>query len=204
MISAPFEFGGSSLDVTPPTVDETVIRRGTPESPLTQIDVVFSEPVDPVDVLAPANYELRDAGADGAFGTDDDIIYALQPAYSSGSTRVVIDVVVPGGGLLPEGNYRFRVSGNTSIHDLSGLRLDGNRDGLEGGDSVAQNQTPVLSSIGNRSGLENELVTFTAAATDPDAGHLTFSLDAGAPKGATIDPETGVFSWIPNAAAITR
>jgi len=193
-----FEFGGSSLDVTPPTVEGTVIRRGTPEAPLTQIDVVFSEPVDPIDALAPANYELREAGADGAFDTEDDVLYALAPAYSPGSTRVVLDVVVPGGGLLPEGNYRFRVSGSTSIHDLSGNRLDGDRDGIEGGDSIAANQTPVLAPIGDQPGLENELLTFTATATDPDAGVLTFSLDPGAPAGAVIDGVTGVFTWTPD------
>ena len=38
----------------------------------------------------------------------------------------------------------------TRASDLSGLRLDGNRDGVEGGDSVAQNQTPVLVAIGNQ------------------------------------------------------
>ena len=41
-------------------------------------------------------------------------------------------------------------------------------------------------------------VTFTATASDPDAGQsLTFSLGVGAPAGASIDPNTGVFTWTP-------
>ena len=160
--------------------------------------MVFSEPVDPVDALAPANYELREAGADGVFGTDDDVVYALAPAYSPGSTRVVLDVVVPGGGLLPEGTFRFRVSGSTSIHDLSGLRLDGDGDGIEGGDDVAANQTPVLAAIGDQSVQSTQTLAFTASAVDSDGHDLTFSLDAGAPAGAAIEAG-GVFSWTPTA-----
>jgi hypothetical protein len=48
-------------------------------------------------------------------------------------------------------------------------------------------------------------MTFTASATDPDAGDtLTFSLAAGTsgavPTGATIGASTGVFSWTPTEA----
>ena len=61
------------------------------------------------------------------------------------------------------------------------------------------NQAPVLAAIGNKSVDEGSLLTFTASATDPDlpANNLSFSLDAGAPLGATIDPSTGQFSWTP-------
>ncbi len=61
------------------------------------------------------------------------------------------------------------------------------------------NQAPVLAAIGNQSIDEGSLYTFTASATDPDlpGNNLFFSLDAGAPLGATIDPSTGQFSWTP-------
>ncbi|MGI6258923.1 MAG: putative Ig domain-containing protein [Anaerolineaceae bacterium] len=44
----------------------------------------------------------------------------------------------------------------------------------------------------------NEMVkyTFTAVASDPEGGVLTFSLE-GAPEGAVIDGATGVFTWTP-------
>ena len=62
------------------------------------------------------------------------------------------------------------------------------------------NQAPVLAAIGNKSVDEGSLLTFTASATDPDlpANNLSFSLDSGAPAGATIDPTTGEFSWTPS------
>jgi hypothetical protein len=46
---------------------------------------------------------------------------------------------------------------------------------------------------------EGSTVTLTASATDSDVPpqHLTFSLDAPIPDGATIDPDTGLFSWTP-------
>ncbi len=113
---------------------------------------------------------------------------------------MVLDVIVPGGELLPEGNYRFRVSGNSSIHDLSGLRLDGDRDGLEGGDAVAANQTPELAPIGDRTAHKNAQLRFTATAVDPDGDAITFSLDPAAPAGVTFDPVNGVFTWTPGEA----
>jgi PKD repeat protein len=60
------------------------------------------------------------------------------------------------------------------------------------------NIPPVLAPIGNKTAFEGNLLTFTATATDPDAGQiLTFSLDSGAPAGAAINPNTGVFTWTP-------
>ena len=61
------------------------------------------------------------------------------------------------------------------------------------------NQAPVLAAIGNQSVDEGSLLTFTVSATDADlpANNLSFSLDSGAPAGATIDPSTGQFSWTP-------
>jgi len=40
-------------------------------------------------------------------------------------------------------------------------------------------------------------IRFQATASDPDSNQaLTFSLDAGSPPGATIDPSTGSFTWL--------
>jgi FG-GAP-like repeat/Putative Ig domain len=61
--------------------------------------------------------------------------------------------------------------------------------------------SPVLAPIGNKTVDELTTLTFTATATDPDAGQtLTFSLASGAPAGATINASTGVFSWTPTEA----
>src|SRR5439155_7923953 len=62
-------------------------------------------------------------------------------------------------------------------------------------------QAPVLAAIGNTTVNELVLLAFTATATDPNAGDvLTFSLDAGAPAGATIGASTSAFSWTPSEA----
>src|SRR6185312_10273834 len=63
------------------------------------------------------------------------------------------------------------------------------------------NVAPVLAPIGNKTGTVGTPVTFTATATDADvpANTLTFSLDAGAPSGSTINGSTGAFSWTPSA-----
>lgn len=55
---------------------------------------------------------------------------------------------------------------------------------------------PVLDPIGPQSGDELTLITFTATASDPDLDSFTFSL-TGEPAGASINPLTGEFTWVP-------
>lgn len=62
------------------------------------------------------------------------------------------------------------------------------------------NDAPVLGAIGPKSGSELSAIGFTAGATDADSDSLTYSLDAGSPTGASINPTTGVFSWTPSEA----
>jgi uncharacterized membrane protein len=69
-------------------------------------------------------------------------------------------------------------------------------------DGIAMTYPPVIDvSSAPATGLVGSNISFTATATDPDAGDtLAFSLDPGAPAGAAIDPATGDFSWTPAAA----
>jgi hypothetical protein len=64
------------------------------------------------------------------------------------------------------------------------------------------NAAPSLNPIANQTITLGQTVTFTATATDPDLPlqSLAYSLDAGAPSGATIGSASGQFSWTPNAA----
>lgn len=64
------------------------------------------------------------------------------------------------------------------------------------------NLPPILSPIPGQTVRPGDTLTIRASATDPDipANTLTFSLDAGAPIGASIEPITGVFTWKPVAA----
>jgi hypothetical protein len=66
---------------------------------------------------------------------------------------------------------------------------------------TAANTAPVLAVINNQSVAEETTLTFTATATDADqpVQTLSFSLEPGAPSGASITP-AGVFSWTPTEA----
>lgn len=66
----------------------------------------------------------------------------------------------------------------------------------------------VLIEVGGNEGQDAALTTtlnnqarILAGNQDTPANTLTFSLDAGAPAGASIHPTTGVFSWTPTGAA---
>jgi LPXTG-motif cell wall-anchored protein len=61
---------------------------------------------------------------------------------------------------------------------------------------LKSNMTPVLEAIGPKTVEEAKELTFTLAAQDKDVDNLTFST-AGLPEGATFDPVTKVFRWIP-------
>ena len=58
------------------------------------------------------------------------------------------------------------------------------------------NTPPELDAIGDRTVDEGSELSFTATASDADGDALTFSL-VDEPSGASIDPNTGVFTWTP-------
>jgi hypothetical protein len=194
-----FEFLGSSLDTTPPVlVSSQVHTHGSGPNATSEIYLTFSEPIDSIDARSPANYQFVEDGADGIFDNGDDVVYELIPRYVPGSTEVTIEIVALGG-ITTGGNYRLRVSGNTTIHDVSGNRLDGDGNGSPGGDSIGVNTAPQLGAIANRAIDEGQVLSFTANATDANAGDdVTYSLAADAPAGASIHPDTGLFTWTPD------
>ena len=87
------------------------------------------------------------------------------------------------------------------------ISLDNDGDGLYDMEDPDCQTTPANTPVSVRSaksGAPGSAITFTATATDPDAGQtLTFSL-TGAPAGATIDSSTGAFSWTPTTAGPSR
>ena len=64
------------------------------------------------------------------------------------------------------------------------------------------NDAPVLDPVGDQAVDEENLLSFTATASDPNddpANDLSFSLDAASlALGMTIDPLTGLFNWTPS------
>lgn len=62
------------------------------------------------------------------------------------------------------------------------------------------NSPPALEPVGGPFTVNaGELLSFTVVASDPDGDDLTFSL-SNAPAGASIDPLSGVFTWMPTDA----
>ncbi|MEK7560417.1 MAG: Ig-like domain-containing protein [Patescibacteria group bacterium] len=63
--------------------------------------------------------------------------------------------------------------------------------------SIAANQPPQLNTIGPKTIPENQLLTFTLSATDPDGQTLTYSA-TNLPTGASFIPFTRIFSFTPS------
>ena len=84
---------------------------------------------------------------------------------------------------------------------ITATATDPNGNTSEFSRAVRVNYRPTLTTIANKSVNEGSLLSFRATASDPDLPNdaLTFSLAAGAPNGASIDPVTGVFTWTPSA-----
>ncbi len=137
-----YEFQGSSLDMTPPTVASTfppvVSSGGAVVTQVNELQVSFSEGLNPIDAAASALYQLVKAGSNG-FGSANDVYYPLTASYNangtiaavpftSGTNLVTLSIGGLAGGYLPAGTYELTVfsSGSDSIHDLSGNALAGN------------------------------------------------------------------------------
>lgn len=69
---------------------------------------------------------------------------------------------------------------------------------------IEVNDSPILTAVGNKSGVQDVEITFTATATDEETpGALQFSLDVtSTSKGMSIDQTTGVFVWTPTQSEI--
>ena len=126
------------------------------------------------------------------------------------------DVAVPGGGSIAvlfgqdDGTLSAPVSYAASAGakvvvsaDLDGI---GTPDLIAGGDRTIAtlsnaspprpNAPPAVAPIADRALVGGQGLAVVASATDPDKGqHLTYSLGAGSPAGAAIDPSTGRITW---------
>jgi hypothetical protein len=195
-----YEFRGSTSSTTPPLLIATTpsaIQSDGNAVAVTQIQLTFSEALNDIDANAPANYQLIGAGSDGQFGTADDVYYSLTPAYAGNATTLTLNIIgaatsagiaLPYGGQLPSGQYRLTVYSNPTgagLHDLSGLKLDGDANGTEGGNYVriftATAASPHLLStiIGSGTAQRSEVRSVTLKFDQPvalGAGALTLSL----------------------------
>jgi hypothetical protein len=136
-----------------------------------------------------------------AVGSDDDLpkqslVYSLDAGAPTGANIDAISGLFrwsPGETDGP-GSYPVTVivfdSGNPSLNAADTFTIE-----------VREvNAAPILAAIGPRSVDEEQTLSFTVLGVDADvpAQNLTYSLDAGAPAEATLDPNTGAFSWRPD------
>jgi hypothetical protein len=75
-----------------------------------------------------------------------------------------------------------------------------------GTNNIGPNTTPILAAIPDRVLAVGQTLSFIASATDSDLPPqiLTFSLAAGAPASASINGNTGQFTWVPTSGPSTN
>gem|GEM_PF-5627195 len=166
-----FEFQGSSADITPPTITDLlpvgIVDGALSNAVFSLLTVRFSELLNPVSAQSPAFYSLIEAGVDGLFDTGDDTVISIAAvSYTAGD----IDVRLALGGTLPSGQYRLSIfsAPGAAVVDLVGNELDGDNNGVAGGDFVRtftlDIDAPALASVSP-----------TATTTGPTTIDVTFS-----------------------------
>jgi hypothetical protein len=120
-------------DLVPPRVTAVSPLPGNNDSTnsvLDRLTLTLSKDLNPATVIG-GNFDLREAGPDGAFGTTDDVIYSLGvDPYTTGLT---VGMAILNG---PLGNGHYRFTAKSAITDRSGNYLDGNGDGTDGDDYI--------------------------------------------------------------------
>ncbi len=91
----------------------------------TSITISYSEPMQ--GGSAASNFELRRHGADGILGNSDDSFSALSATYSGLSTTLTFPALIEG---------VYRLTAKSTLTDVAGNALDGDANGVAGGDWV--------------------------------------------------------------------
>ncbi len=115
-----------------------------------------------------------------------------------------------GSGTLFNIRIKFRGSGSTPLEFGDIVYDNGNVNPKMFGPSELQvnwingqasvsttNNPPVFSSVGDKSVNENQTLTFTVSATDPENDPLTYGVQ-NLPAGANFNSTTRTFTWTPN------
>lgn len=113
-------------DVTPPTA-QLVSPIAIHGWEVSRLEVRFSEPLAAATATAAANYTLRGAGADGALGTPDDVIYTVSPSYDADARQTNVTFSAPAT-VLARGLYRLTLRAAGGLTDEAGNPLAGGAD----------------------------------------------------------------------------
>jgi hypothetical protein len=145
-----------TLTVTPvPVITSTSpsLTDGTLAANQTTLAIQYNVAV--VGAGTAANYELRSVGADGLLGTTDDTIVPVSATYNGTTATLTFAAIA-------EGVYRLTV--HDAITDAYGNAIDGNSDGVCGGDWVAD-----FVVVADRGSLSFNASTYTSGDLAPSS-----------------------------------
>ena len=170
---------GASQDIVV-TVKAAVVNRPPVFNPVARQSLTIGQSLDvPVNATDP--------------DLDQTLTYSLDAGAPSGAA---IDSTT---GLL---TYTPRTLGMQTlfvrVRDNGNPSLSASQDVVVTVTAVVVNRPPIFNPVVEQSVTVGNLLAVPVNATDPDPGQtLTYSLDAGAPSGAAIDPVTGLLTYIP-------
>ena len=125
---------GRDTTVNPETGPQvTNVSRQRNRAGRTRIDLTFGSDLDPARAEDVRNYVLIAPGRDGRLGTRDDVRVPVAASYDA-ATRVVTLVSRSRRGSFSPAFLRIRSGGASGLTDTQGRPLDGDRDGLPGGE----------------------------------------------------------------------
>ena len=129
----------SNLDSFAHTSDNSVVNNEDISVGVTQLLVSFNESMYYAngvnDILTLSNYSLTNLGADDQPGGGDDTQVVINSATYNVSTRIAT-LNFNNNTNLPNAAYQFKISGSGTVKDGSDLPLDGDGNGVAGGDYV--------------------------------------------------------------------
>ena len=158
------------------------ISDGRGGSATASVSITVLDTLPPV-ITVPANLTVEAAGPGGT------TVNFTTSANDAVSGAVATNNTPASGSLFPLGTTTVTTTATDAAGNQASLTFTVTVN--------AWNTAPVLASIGNQSIGQGETLSFTASATDCDlpAQSLAYTLDSGAPAGASISPATGAFSW---------
>jgi len=187
-----YEFLSNSNDVTPPTkvgsTPAAVDASGNHAALVWEITLLLSEPIDTIDTLATANFEVRSDGENNLFDDAGDVVYTLTPVYVADSTSLTLQI---SDGPLLAGRYLITAFGH--IHDLAGLQLDGDADRNEGGNYLRIFTISVLGDFDGDTDLD--LADVDALTQEIVAGPHNLTFDV---TGDNLVDENDLDTWVVN------
>jgi subtilisin-like proprotein convertase family protein len=122
-----------TFTINVPPAEVAGVRLAGTKKVVQNVFIDFEQPISKASAEQLRNYEMRDAGFDGVFGSFDDRVIPLAvPQYFAAQNRVVL-TSIRGFGL----NRLYRLMVADEVTSPGGTPIDGDGDGVAGGDFVA-------------------------------------------------------------------